>query len=86
MDMDVATILKFGELGLLALVLIGGWKLAKPAIEGWLVQYRQLMEYVLSATKALALINAQLQELHVDHKEITNLLRKLNGKEPGSGK
>lgn len=43
--MDIATILKFGELGLLALVLVGGWKLAKPAIETWLTQYQQLMEY-----------------------------------------
>ena len=77
---NVAAILKFGELGLLALVLIGGWKLAKPAVEAWLAQYGQLVDHLLQMTEALALMNAQLEELHKDHKEVTELLRHLNGK------
>ncbi len=78
---NIAAILKFGELGLLALVLVGGWKLAKPAVEAWLAQYRQLIDHLLKMTEALALMNAQLEELHIDHKEVTELLRSLNGKE-----
>ena len=71
---NIAAILKFGELGLLALVLVGGWKLARPAIEGWLLQNRQLLDHLLEMTKALEGLNA-------DHREITDLLRSLNGKE-----
>ncbi len=77
----IATILKFGELGLLTLVLVGGWKLAKPAVEAWLAQYQQLIDHLLKMTEALSLMNAQLEELHIDHKEVTELLRSLNGKE-----
>lgn len=71
---NIATILKLGELGLLALVLMGIWRLAKPAMEGWLLQNRQLVDHLLEMTKALEGLNA-------DHEEITTLLRNLNGKE-----
>ena len=71
---NIEAILKLGELGLLALVLVGIWRLAKPAMEGWLLQNRQLVDHLLAMTKALEGLNA-------DHKEITNLLRSLNGKD-----
>ena len=71
---NIAAILKFGELGLLALVLIGIWRLAKPAVEGWLLQNRQLIDHLLEMTKALENLNA-------DHEQITILLRRLNGKD-----
>ncbi len=88
---DLATILKVGEISILLIVLVGIWKLARPtltsavemmqaAIEGWLEQNRRLMDYLLKMTEALSLMNAQLEELHTDHKEITELLRNLNGK------
>ena len=70
---NIAAILKLGELGLLALVLIGIWRLAKPAMEGWLLQNRQLVDHLLEMTKALENLNA-------DHREITELLRGFNGK------
>ena len=78
--MDIATLLKLGEFSLLTLVLIGGWKLARPAVEAWLAQYQQLIDHLLKMTEALALMNAQLEELHKDHGEITEILRDLNGK------
>ena len=78
---NIAAILKLGEVGLLALVLIGVWRLAKPAMEGWLLQNRQLVDHLLEMTKALSLISVQLEELHSDHKEIAETLRRLNGKE-----
>ncbi len=71
---NIAAILKLGELGLLAMVLIGIWRLAKPAVEGWLLQNRQLIDYLLEMTKALEILNA-------DHREITELLRGFNGKD-----
>jgi len=58
----------------LALVLVGIWRLAKPAMEGWLLQNRQLVDHLLEMTKALESLNA-------DHKEITTVLRRLNGKD-----
>jgi len=70
---NIATILKLGELGLLAVVLIGIWRLAKPVVEGWLLQNRQLVDHLLEMTKALEILNA-------DHREITELLRGFNGK------
>lgn len=90
---DIASLLKLGELGLLLAVLVGIWRLAKPtldsgiemaksAVEGWLKQNRQLMDYLLKMTEALALLNAGMEELHADHKEIAELLRSLNGKLP----
>lgn len=93
---NIATIAKLGELGILGLVLVsvlvGVWKLARPAlgawsemvksaVEAWLEQNQRLLDYLLKMTEALSLMNAQLEELHVDHKEITELLRNLNGKE-----
>ena len=77
---NIPAILKLGELSLLALVLVGIWRLAKPAMDGWLLQNRQLLDHLLEMTKALALVNAQLEELHTDHKEVTKLLYRLNGK------
>lgn len=70
---NIEAIMKLGELGLLAAVLAGIWKLAKPAMEGWLLQNRQLVDHLLEMTKALEGLNA-------DHKEITTLLQSLNGK------
>lgn len=88
---DIATLLKLGELGLLTAVLVGIWRLAKPALEsmvemaksavgGWLKQNRQLMDYLLKMTEALTLLNAGMEELHADHREIAGLLRDLNGR------
>lgn len=63
---DNATILKYvidgGVLVLLTLVLRAGWKLIKPAVDGWLEQYQQLLNIVLELTTALALINANLEQ------------------------
>lgn len=77
---NLAAILKLGELSLLGLVLVGIWRLAEPAMEGWLLQNRQLVDHLLEMTKALSLISVQLEELHSDHKEIASLLEKLNGR------
>ena len=78
---SIAAILKLGELGLLGLVLWGSWKLAKPVVDSWLEQYRELLKFLLEMTTALTLLNAGMEELHADHQEITELLRNLNGKE-----
>ena len=70
---NIPAILKLGELSLLALVLVGIWRLAKPAMDGWLLQNRQLVDHLLEMTKALEILNA-------GHREIVEVLRRLNGR------
>lgn len=56
------SIIDGGELVLLFLVLVGGWRLIKPAMNSWLEQYQQLLDVVLKLTTALALINVNLEQ------------------------
>ncbi|GAF89802.1 unnamed protein product [marine sediment metagenome] len=74
MEANVATlksIIDGGEMVLLALVLAGGWRLLKPAVDGWLEQYQQLLKVVLELTTSLALINANLKQTVEVQKELT---------------
>lgn len=77
MEID-ATMLKSiingSALGVLILVLIGGWKLIKPAMDSWLEQYRQLLNIVLELTTALALINANLEQTIKAQEELSKRL------------
>lgn len=63
-----------GALVLLFLVLVGGWKILKPAVDGWLEQYQQLLNVVLELTTALALINTNLEQTIKAQEEISNRL------------
>lgn len=65
MEADATTlksVLEGTALVLLTLVLIGGWRIIKPAVDSWLKQYQQLLDVVLKLTTALALINVNLEQ------------------------
>lgn len=70
----IKSIVEGSTLVLLTLVLVGGWKLIKPAVNGWLEQYQQLLNVVLELTTALALINANLEQTIKAQEELTKRL------------
>jgi len=60
-ELDPNAIVQGGALLLLAAVMVGGWKIAKPAVDNWMKQYSALLDYTLEMTKAMGEINANLQ-------------------------
>jgi len=66
-NLDANAWIQAGAMLLLAIVMVGGWKIAKPAVDNWMKQYSALLDYTLEMTKAMGEINANLQRLNASH-------------------
>jgi len=71
---DPSTWVNAGALILLSAVMIGGWRIAKPAVDAWLKQYQALLDYTLEMTRILATINVNLEQLNSKHTKLSNHL------------
>jgi len=80
----LANILKFGELGLLALVLYGGFKLAQPiamAAIAWFENQIQLNHRMFETNiEGFARLTVLMESLHYEVKEHITYLQKENGR------
>jgi len=63
-ELDPNALVQGGAFLLLAAVMVGGWKIIKPAVDSWMKQYTALLDYTLEMTKAMGEINANLQRLN----------------------
>lgn len=60
---DPSIWLQLGFLGVLGVFAVGVWRIAKPAADEWLAQYRSLLAYTLEMVGVMANINANLERL-----------------------